>query len=484
MGASSPETVLLFARRVRPPDGPPLDDAGVAVRAGRVAAVSGRAELEARFPGVSRHELEGAVLMPGFHDAHLHLTELVRQALAVDLSGVRDLPGLEARLRQAPPSAWVLGLELDLQRFEGFGGPARDFLDRVVPGRPCALCSTDLHSLFANRLALAAAGLPADGPGILQEEDAQPLRRVLPLPEGETFDAALRRTARALRAQGITRVTDFSGLALDKRLWNDPAPDRFPLKVTTSLYAHELGEPRATDFRSGQRRGRVTRGHLKLFADGSLGSDTAWMLAPGGRGRPGYPDAELGALVAQARGRGLGVALHAIGDAAVRQAASVLGPGDRIEHGQHVDPADLPALAACRATVCVNPAHLALDWQTCLARLPRGGAGAYAFASLRAAGVPLVIGSDAPVVPARPWAAIRWAVQRHALDGLPAGGFLPAERLPLEVALGLHQDAASRLRPGDPADLVALDRDPFEAGPGALEQVRTLACFLDGQPLD
>ncbi|HOX44876.1 MAG TPA: amidohydrolase family protein [Myxococcota bacterium] len=476
---------LLLARRVLRPDAPPLDDAGVAVQAGRILAAAPTVELRARFPGARVRDLAGATLAPAFQDAHLHLLEMVQRATAAALGGVREADELVARLARAPAGSWALGFELNLHAFQGFGGTPRALLDRAVPDRPCAVASTDLHSLFANSRALAAAGLDPRGEGALQEADAEPLRQALPRLEGPALRAGLAVLAAELRGQGITRVQDFSGLALDRALWEAPDPAWLPLEVATSLLAHELGAPGAADFRSGDRRGRVTRGYLKLFGDGSLGSRTAWMLRPYlGRidtGRATFRDAELAELVADAHRAGRRVALHAIGEAAVRQAARVLGPGDRLEHGQHVHPDDLAGLGRAGVCVCVNPAHLALDWQACLALLPQGGQGAYPLASLRRAGVPLVVGSDAPVVPARPWTAVRWAVQRATRDGQPAGGFHPEEGLSLGEALCLSWDPASRLRPGDPADLCALDGDPFEGAPDGLEDVRCLECFLEGE---
>ncbi len=479
------EVRLLLARRVLRPDAPPLDDGGVAVQAGRVLCAGPRAELRGRYPGAATRELEGATLMPAFQDAHLHLIEMIQRAAAACLAGVRERGELLARLAAAPAGAWALGFELDLHAFQGFGEPPRALLDRAVPDRPCAVASTDLHSLFANSRALAAAELDPAGDGELKEEDALPVRRAMPGLEGQALARGLALVAAELRGQGITRVQDMSGLALERALWADPDAAGLPLRIATSLLVHELEAPEAAGWRSGDRRGRVTRGYLKFFGDGSLGSRTAWMLRPYlGRkdaGRATFRDPELAELVRDAHAAGRRVALHAIGEAAVRQACRALGPGDRLEHGQHVHPDDLAALGRARVCVCVNPAHLALDWQACLALLPQGGQGAYPLASLRRAGVPLVVGSDAPVVPARPWAAVRWAVQRATLDGRPAGGFHPEERLGLAEALALTWDPASRLRPGDPADLCALDRDPREVAPEALEGLRCLACFLEGE---
>jgi hypothetical protein len=267
-----------------------------------------------------------------------------------------------------------------------------------------------------------------------------------------------------------------------------------PLKFSTSIHLQELTDAQASGYRSGVRSGRLCFGHLKLFGDGSLGSRTAWMLDPlvGGqeRGRQSFEIAELGAIVDRAHREGLRVALHAIGTAAVRQAAAVLGPLDRIEHAQHIRPEDHARIAGAGCACCVNPLHLPLDWRAAERLLPGGGAGSYPFGSLLRAGVPVGFGSDAPVAPADPLAALAWAVRRCSPEGQPAGGWFPEERIGVEAALRASTLQAAelalapdegRIAPGACADLIALDRDPLQVPTQELAAIRVTRLWMDGR---
>lgn len=490
---------LILARRILPVASPPLSDAGVLVQDGRVVALGPAEHLRRDHPEAAVTDLGPQVLLPAFVDAHLHLFELVRLRSGVDLTAARSAePVAELLLAGRPLSGWRLGTGLDRNRFSGFGQAPRAFLDRVCPELPLVVLSRDLHTVWANSPALAAAGIDSES-GELTEGDTRPLRSKIPVPQGEQWERSFALTVRDLHRAGIARVGDFSGLGLHRRLLAAQEDRPLPLRITTAIHLEEREEATRIGFRSGRLFGRVTCGYHKLFADGSLGSRTAWMLRPyrgtNDVGVMNFDTEALGALVAASHAEGVRVALHAIGDAAVRQAAGVLSSEDRIEHAQHIQAEDIPRLSRAGCICCVNPQHIELDWRAAAEVLEGGGEGAYAFSSMNRAGIPLVFGSDAPVAPADPLRAMAWAALRRGPDGIPAGGFFPQEALDREACLAAATLGAARaalagfegwIGEGSCADLVSLAIDPLQSSGESLLSASVSRLWIGGeeQPLD
>jgi hypothetical protein len=233
-------------------------------------------------------------------------------------------------------------------------------------------------------------------------------------------------------------------------------------------------------------------GWLKLFADGALGSRTAWLLEPyegtdGALGMAVTPPARLAGLARQAARAGIVPQIHAIGDAALRAALDALepvappdGPMARVEHVQFADPADLPRLARARIAASIQPIHLRSDVaKAAEAWGERAERRAFLVRSLLEAGVTTAFGTDAPVEPADPWPGIALAVTRRAPEWGLRPAFGPAEAIDLASALraatigpAVVEGAAStggRLVPGSRADFVAVSSAAFgePAGSGA-----------------
>ncbi len=485
---------LILARRILPVASPPLPDAGVLLQDGRVAALGPAEALRRDHPEAAVTDLGEGVLLPAFVDAHVHLFELVRLRSGVDLTAARSAePVAELLLAGRPMAGWRLGTGLDRNRFSGFGEAPRVFLDRVSPELPLVVFSRDLHTVWANSPALAAAGVDSES-GELTEGDTLPLRRKIPAPQGEEWARSFALAVRDLHRAGIARVGDFSGLVLHRRLLAAQEDRALPLRVTTSFHLDEREEAKRIGFRSGRIFGRVTCGYLKLFADGSLGSRTAWMKRPyrgtNGTGAMNFDTETLRALVAGSHTDGVRVALHAIGDAAVRQAAVVLSREDRVEHAQHIQAEDIPLLSRAGCLCCMNPQHIELDWRAAAEVLEGGGEGAYAFSSLHRAGVPLAFGSDAPVAPADPLRAMAWAARRQGPDGVPEGGFFPGERLDRETCLSATTLSGARavltdyegwIGEGSCADLVSLTVDPLQGSDANLFSARISRLWIGGE---
>jgi predicted amidohydrolase YtcJ len=257
------------------------------------------------------------------------------------------------------------------------------------------------------------------------------------------------------------------------------AEDALRLRVLFHPPVAALERLVAAGVRSGQGSDWLTIGGVKLFLDGSLGKQTAWMLDPYERSRDrGMPITGIESAreaIQLAAGAGIAATVHAIGDAAVRRALDLLEEvprvalPHRIEHFQCVHPADLGRAAHHGIVVSMQPAHLLTDLPLVERYWGARGEGAYCFRTILSQGTAVAFGSDAPVSPLDPRQGVYAALARRAQDGSPASGWRPDQRLDFETALrGYTQGCAQAggllerrgsLAPGQDADLVAWEVD-------------------------
>jgi predicted amidohydrolase YtcJ len=499
-------------------------------RGNRIAAVgSSEAILDLASADAPRVDLGSRAVVPGFQDAHLHLTAYGLQLQRVDLSGAATLEEALERIRRRqvarPGSGWLLGSGWNHNLWPGGRRPTRHDLDRVVGDRPAAFDSKDGHSLWVSSAALRAAGISPDTPdpaggqilrdergelaGIVTERAQKLVATHIPKPDA----AALREAARAAMAHatrlgitGIHNCEEPSALAafqrldeagqLTLRVWHMIAHDHLPAAL-------ELG------LKSGFGSPRLRVGHLKMFADGALGSGTAEMLAPY-EGRPddyGVAATPSEALYASARAAALGgisSAIHAIGDAANRRVLDVYarlrGEGikaqipHRIEHVQLLAPDDLPRLAQLGVIASMQPIHATQDMRMADRQWGERARLAYAWRSLLRSGATLAFGTDCPVEALDPLANLYAATTRRAPGGIPQGGWYPEQRLSLDEALYAYtmgpalatgqSHRQGSLTPGKYADLAVLSFRGAELAPEALRGAELAPEALLGARVD
>ncbi|MFU8888182.1 MAG: amidohydrolase [Trueperaceae bacterium] len=513
--------VVLLAGRVRTMDARRPLAQGVAWRTGRLVAVGTRDEVLAwSGPRTRVIDAPDACVLPGFHDAHLHLTqhglELEQVGLADAATLDEGLARVAAAATRIPEGSWILGAGFALQRW-GLRGLDRRDLDRVAPRHPVMLRSQDHHSAWANAAALALAGIGAatadpDGGVIVREADGEPsgllleaalelVWDVVPRPDAAALGRALDAAGRDLAAHGITTVHHMAyeppshWRALASRASRADG-GAYPLRVWACIPHADLERAAAIGLAGGQGGDHFVVGGAKFFADGALGSRTAWMLQPYGEGGVGMvedgPDVlpERFTLAAEA---GFAPVTHAIGDAANRAVIAALeatapawraaGLRPRIEHAQHLHADDVARLAALGAVASMQPIHLTFDAASVRALLPDRLDRAYRTRDLLAAGVPLAFGSDTPVAPPDVLAGLRAAVGRQGADGLELGA---GQALSVPEALAAYTTGAAfaigregrsgMLREGYDADVVLLDHDPL----AGLDDLTVVATAMDG----
>ncbi len=387
----------------------------VAVDGPLLADVGSADELAARYPGAARIRVQ--CISPGVHDAHLHPVAWGRSLAELSLAGLRDPREVAERVAQRvpslPPGAWVTG---GGYLFDSY--PSSQLLDLAAPHHPVFVRSRDLHAAWANQAALRAAGITAatpDPPGghLLRHGDGSPtgylletaaalVARAVPPPSV----ADLQRGLADLAGRGYTAVHGMAYEGVDALPWVEElaAAGRLPLRV---WWAVGRGEWR--NVRPGWRGEDLQVAAVKLFADGALGSRTAWMDEPypdGSHGMPLTPIAELRQEGEGALSAGFTLAVHAIGTRAVREVAALFrawAPASRrplrLEHAQHVSSRALEVLATVPVVASMQPIHLAEDAELIRRHLPGREHQAFRFRDLLRRGLTLAFGSDAPVAP-------------------------------------------------------------------------------------
>jgi predicted amidohydrolase YtcJ len=471
--------MLVTGARLVPVGGVPAPEGEVCIRIldGVVREVAPRLRPNA---GEQLVEAGGRFAIPGLWDQHVHPVMWALARGRIDLAGTTSpedaLGRVVAALAERPGDGLVMGYGHRTAAWARVPSVAE--LDAVTGDRPVALTSGDGHNGWLNSAALRLAGVEgAAGP--LDEGDWYPVYSRLEHLTGPEEDetTALREALDAASARGVVGLVDleFGGsFRTWEERWN-AGLDR--LRIRTSTYEAGLEEVARRGHRTGEPlfagQGLVTMGPFKVISDGSLNTMTAWCcdpyLADAELEFPaGRSNADLEVLLrhlVRAREIGLDAAVHAIGDRALSVALDAFeatGQRGSIEHAQLVALEDLPRMARLPVTASVQPAHL-LDDRDVTERLWADRTDrVFAFRAMVEAGIPLALGSDAPVSPLDPWLAMAAAVHRSADDREP---WHPEQALTAAEALAASTDGATTIAPGARGDLVLLDADPLAAQP-------------------
>ncbi|MBC7259494.1 MAG: amidohydrolase [Chloroflexi bacterium] len=504
--------------------------ASVALSAGRILAVSERPDelLPLLSPAGRAIDLRGATVLPGFTDGHVHFLEYARKLRRLALDGLASLDDVlevvARRVSEAGPDEWVLGGGWDRNLWADPRFPTRHHLDRIAPHVPVALDSKDLHSVWANSRALEIAGITRDTPdpeggeierdesgeptGILKENACKLLEAVVPKPGTEETVRAVREAIAKAHAVGVTGIHDCEKAEALACFGILHQRGELKLRVLAHLNKDTAEDAMRAGVFTGLGDATLRIGGLKLFADGSLGSRTAYMLQPfEGTDNCGIctmTKDEMRDWVLRACDAGISATVHAIGDRANREVLDVLAEArqrentlrpplrHRIEHAQLLTEEDIPRFAALDIIASVQPTHATADYEMVDRYWGARGRWAYPFRSLLVHGTRLAFGSDCPVERLGPLLGIHAAVTRRRPDGSPGpDGWQPQERLTVEEAVraftmgnayaaGLEGQLGS-ITPGKLADLAVLSEDIFTVDPMRIPAVKVLGTFFGGR---
>jgi hypothetical protein len=504
----------------------------VAVSGNRIAAVGSTAEIRALTgPETRVIDAAGKLVLPGFNDAHVHFLMGGFSLANVDLRDASSTAELARRLgeyaKKLPKGRWILGGDWDHEKWPGAPLPTKEMIDAATPDHPVYVNRLDGHMALANSLALKLAGVTRetkDPPGGLIVRDARTgeptgilkdgaeslVDRVVP---DKTFDEkhiAAKAACEHAAQVGVTSVTDMSADG-DVGLYQymlEHGELKTRIYAIRSIVSWEVLAKTGVRAAFGSDRLRI--GGLKGFADGSLGSSTAFFFepysdTPDTRGLLFDQMLPEGTMLKRVEGAdkvGLQVMIHAIGDEAnlrildiYRQAAEQNGPRDRrfrIEHAQHLRPSEIARFGTQKVIASMQPYHEADDGRWCDKRIgPERSKSTYAFRSLLNAGAVLAFGSDWTVAPLNPLEGIKAAVTRQTLDGKHPNGWNPEQKLTVDEAVraftvgSAYAEFAEKVKgtitPGKLADLVMIDRDLYQINPADIDKARVLLTLMDGE---
>ena len=490
--------------------------AALAIWHGRILKVGSQEDVKKLVgPNTKMIELRGQRVVPGFYDSHVHFLGGGAQLSRVELKDAKDEAEFGKRLKEfdakTPRDRWMLGGNWDHDRTFNGTLPTAELLDKYVPNRPVFLSRYDGHMAVANTAAMKLANFDpttkdpdggvvfrkADGKtasGVFKDNAMSLIEKRVPEPDPQETRESLRSALQAAAEVGVTSVQDMDGsgrtIRTDyfRQLQSLANADKLTCRIDLRWPIGEQKELASLGAMGNFGNDFVRIGGLKGFMDGSLGSSTAKMdatYATGGDNTGVFvtPPQAMKTLALSADKAGLSLAIHAIGDRAngelldifdaVRKANAPSDQRFRIEHAQHLRPADYPRFKQLGVVASMQPYHVIDDGRWAEGRIgAKRCSSSYAYRSLLDYGAVLAFGSDWPVAPFDPLVGIDAAVNRRTLDGKDPNGWFPEQRITVAEAVraytfgsayaGHQENERGTLAAGKFADLAVLDRDIFD----------------------
>lgn len=504
----------------------------VAILGDRIVAVGTNEEVKAwQGPQTKIIDALGRLLLPGFNDSHVHFISGGMQLDSVDL---KNAPGpqefarlIGERAKARPKSEWILGGNWDETKWNPPVIASKDLIDPLTPETPVFVTRYDGHMGLANSVALRLASITANTPdppggtivrdkngnptGALKDAAADLVFNVVPPLTHDQRISIIKRSMAHAASLGVTSVQHMG-----------PDPEDISAyaellelgELTVRIYAAPLIPNVEDQLKVGVRRsfgGPFLRiGALKAFADGSLGSGTAYFYDPflnQGENR-GLLSAEMQPLslmkdrMMKADAAGLQLCTHAIGDHAISiildlyaEVAKKHGAADRrfrIEHAQHMAARDFDRFAQMQVIASVQPYHAIDDGRFAEAHIGHDRSSrTYAFRTFLDRGVRLALGTDWEVAPLDPMQTVYAAVTRATLDGKNPGGWFPEQKLTVPETIEAYtmgsayaefqEKEKGSITPGKLADLVLLSDDIFTIAPERIRDVHVLKTIVGGK---
>jgi predicted amidohydrolase YtcJ len=508
----------------------------VAIVGNHIAAVGTSADiLKLAGPATKVVELGGKRVVPGFNDAHVHFVDGGTSLASVQLGDTKSEAEFRQRIadyaKSQPKGAWILEGEWDHERWSPARLPTHRVIDGATPDNPVFVSRLDGHEALANALAMKLAGVDKntkDVPGgvIVRDAEGNPtgifkdaaqglIEKVIPPADRQQLTSAVEAAEKYAAENGVTSVQDMSAAPDTLRVYETLYREgklqvRISGRQPLPLWKRLAGPGIEANFGNDT----LHIGGLKGFADGSLGSTTAWLFqpyadAPNTSGIPSdelsKPD-EMYANIRDADKAGLQVAIHAIGDRAndtilnfYERVEKENGPWPnglerrfRIEHAQHLIASDIPRFATLHVIASMQPYQCIDDGRWAEKRIgPERLKTTHAYRSLLDAGAVLAFGSDWPVAPMVPLMGIYGAVTRRTLDGKNPNGWIPEQKITVAEAVHAYtigsayaegeEKIKGSIAPGKLADLVVLTEDIFHIDPVEIENTRVDMTVFDGK---
>lgn len=504
----------------------------LAVLGERIVAVGSAAEVDAwHGPQTKVLDAQGKLLLPGFNDAHVHFVDGGDHLQEVQLKDAATPEEFARRIgeraKATPKGEWVTGGDWDEQKWSSPNLPTKELVDPVTPDTPVWVNRYDGHESLANSVTLKLAGVTAKTPdppggeivhdvqgnptGVLKDAAQDLVVKVMPPMSPAHRLRAIHQAMDHAASVGVTSVQDMNPSYDDVKAYAELAEKG---ALTVRIYAAPMETGWRDQAKIGIRRAFGTpllrMGAVKGYADGSLGSETAYFFDP-------YTDAPdkhgllsdemhpVSAMQQRLRGAdaaGLQLCVHAIGDRGISitldiftQIEKANGKRDRrwrIEHSQHMAAKDFVRYARLGVIASVQPYHAIDDGRWAESRIgPDRVKRTYAFRTFIDNGVRLAFGTDWSVAPLNPMWTVYAAVTRATLDGKNPDGWVPEQKLTVLEAIEAYtmgsayaefeEKEKGSITPGKLADFVVLSDDLFKIPPAAIKNVKVEATFLGGK---
>jgi predicted amidohydrolase YtcJ len=504
----------------------------LAVLGDRIVAVGGAAEVDTwHGPQTKVLDAQGKLLLPGFNDAHVHFVDGGDHLTAVQLKDAATPEEFAKRIgdraKTTPKGEWVVGGDWDEQRWSPAALPTKELIDAATTETPVWVNRYDGHESLANSVALRLAGItaktadPAGGEivrdaqgnptGVLKDAAQDLVNKVMPPMTAAHRMRAIHQALDHAASLGVTSVQDMNPSYEDVKAYAE-LQERGGL--TVRIYAAPMETTWKDQARIGIRRGFgssfLRMGAVKGYADGSLGSETAYFFdaytdAPDKTGLLSDEMHPVSALQQRLRGAdaaGLQLCIHAIGDRAISMTLDMFtqiektnGKKDRrwrIEHSQHLAAKDFARYARLGVIASVQPYHAIDDGRWAESRIgPDRIKRTYAFRTFIDNGVRLAFGTDWFVAPLSPMWSLYAAVTRATLDGKTPNGWVPEQKLTVAEAIEAYtmgsayaefqEKEKGSITPGKLADFVVLSDDIFKIPAASIKNVKVEATFLGGK---
>jgi len=493
--------------------GKEVTDNSILVENGKIKQIGFFEDLSKNFSG-EIHDYKKGIIIPGFCDAHLHMAWLGQTLTLCDLRGCKSsaefLNKIRAYAKKLAPGEFLRGFGWDNRTWSDHEKPTRWLIDDATCGHKCSLTKVDGHSFLINSEFMKECGVTKetpDPPGgkIGKNQDGEPdgmfydsafdeyARKKIPSPTTDQLEGFLLKAAEHLLSYGITSCRSFG--TLDDFVTLAHMDRKGILKIRTCACIPENALAWAVDLsaKTGTGSGMFWTGQLKLFADGSLGSKTALVSEPYSDGTKGIEVTtvrEMKEKITMAHQIGLGVAIHAIGDEAVKNVLHVFGESsgqDTIEHFQCAKPQSIALAAKLNIPVVVNPSHMPLDAEAIKIEWLKLAQYSYPLNSLVKAGVTVGFGSDAPVVDPNPLTALACATTRgrttdNQINSQEAISFSQAMRIATKESSNIiGGPKRGVLEEGFVADFAILSEDIRGKDPWDVEKIPFVATYVAGE---
>jgi predicted amidohydrolase YtcJ len=532
-GQSSPAADLIIRNaRIWTVDSSHPEAEAVAALGDRIVAVGSNPQIDTwRGPQTRVLDGEGKRLLPGFNDAHVHFVDGGAQLDNVELNDATSSREFARRISERATKLakgqWLLGGDWDETKWDPAEMPTKELIDPLTPETPVAVNRYDGHMILANSVALKLAGITAHTPdppggvivrdrqgnatGGLKDAAADLVYKVIPPMTHDQRRHAMERALGHAASLGVTSVQHMNPDYADIAIYNELLEEG---KLTTRIYAAPLISQVDDQVKIGIRRafgGPYLRiGALKSYADGSLGSGTAYFFEPfndqpNNRGLLSdamHPISLMRDRMMRADGANLQLCTHAIGDAGISVILDIYdeiqkahGSRDRrwrIEHAQHMAAKDFDRFSQLHVIASVEPYHAIDDGRWAERRIGHDRASrTYAFRTFLDHGVRLALGTDWNVAPLNPMLTLYAATTRATLDGKNPGGWFPEQKLTIKEAIEAYtvgsayaefqEKEKGSITPGKLADMVLLSDDVLTIDSVKIRDVKVLKTWVGGK---